>query len=140
MTTISPLRRPGRPKRDPTDYLLSNPQSTLSDNSLDSLFDSSTNIEQTSSPIELRRTTRQKSASNATTTINLKRSGENNDDQLQNPRKYPKLLTQALKDDVKIECQDHSIISPSVALAATRPLNQVCLIFLFFFFNSIFFI
>jgi len=34
------------------------------------------------------------------------------------------LLTQALKDDIKIECQDHSIISPSVAIAATRPLNQ----------------
>ena len=47
------------------------------------------------------------------------------DDPSQNPKKYPKLLTQALKDEVKIECQDHSIISPSVALAATRPLNQV---------------
>jgi hypothetical protein len=100
----------------------------LSENSLDSFFDTSTNAEQTSSPIVLRRTTRQTSASNTTTTINLKRLTDH-DDQSQNPRKYPKLLTQALKDDVKIECQDHSIISPSVAMAATRPLNQVRFIF-----------
>jgi hypothetical protein len=53
-----------------------------------------------------------------------------NDDQIQNPKKVAKLLTQALKDDVKIECQDHSIISSSVAIAATRPLNQVsCFLF-----------
>jgi hypothetical protein len=51
-----------------------------------------------------------------------------NDEQSQNSRKFPKLLTQALKDDIKIECQDHTIISPSVAIAATRPLNQVCFI------------
>ncbi len=96
---------------------------------MDALLDSSTNIEQTSSPIVLRRTTRQTSASNTNTTINFKRLMDN-DDQSQNSRKFPKLLTQALKDDIKIECQDHTIISPSVAIAATRPLNQVCFIFL----------
>lgn len=83
-------------------------------------------MEQTStnqSPIVLRRTTRQLSAS-TNNANNLKRSNDS-DDQMQNPRKYPKLLTQVLKDDVKIECQDHSIISTSAAIAATRPLNQV---------------
>jgi len=52
-----------------------------------------------------------------------------NDDQIQNPKKVAKLLTQGLKDDVKIECQDHSIISSSVAIAATRPLSQVSCFF-----------
>lgn len=47
------------------------------------------------------------------------------DDTGQNPTKHAKILTQVLKDDVKIECQDPSIISPSAALAATRPLNQL---------------
>jgi hypothetical protein len=61
------------------------------------------------------RPTRQTSASN------LKRLLDNNEP----PRKYPKLLAQALKDEIKIECQDHSIISSSTAIAATRPLNQV---------------
>ncbi|CAF4822976.1 unnamed protein product, partial [Rotaria socialis] len=62
-TTTTQPRKPGRPKRDKTDYLLSNPQSALSDNSLDSLYDSSGNHEPSSihypSPIVLRRTTRQ---------------------------------------------------------------------------------
>jgi hypothetical protein len=58
------------------------------------------------------------------TTTNLKRPIDN-DEHLQNSRKYPKLLTQALKDEVKVEYQDHSIISPSTAIAATKQLNQV---------------
>ncbi len=33
-------------------------------------------------------------------------------------------MTQALRDELKVECHDHSIISPSTAIAATRPLNQ----------------
>lgn len=70
-----------------------------------------------SSPVVLRRTTRQTSATN------LKRLLDNNEP----PRKYPKLLTQALQDEIKTECHDHSIISPSIALAATKPLNQVYL-------------
>lgn len=129
MTTPSTInttapRKPGRPKRDPSDYLLSNPQSTFSDNSLDSFFDSTTNTtnEQISSPIRLRRTA--KSNIHTNSTVNLKRTSEH-DELAQNPRKYPKLLTQALKDEVKVECNDHTIISPSVAIAATRPLNQL---------------
>ena len=47
------------------------------------------------------------------------------DDLGSNPAKHAKTLVQVLKDDVKIECQDPSIISPSAALAATRPLNQL---------------
>ncbi|CAF1063625.1 unnamed protein product [Adineta steineri] len=128
IATVSPSRKPGRPKREPTDYLLANPQSTLSDNSLDSFFEPSANLDPPltnhSSPIVLRRTTRKSSSSNMTTTINLKRSMDN-DDQVQVQRKLPKLLAQSLKDDIKMECQDHTIISPSVAIAATRPLNQL---------------
>lgn len=54
---------------------------------------------------------------------NLKRLADQ-DDSAPNPRKYPRLLTQALKDDVKTESTDQTIISPSIALAATRPLHQ----------------
>lgn len=46
------------------------------------------------------------------------------DDHGSNPAKHAKTLAQVLKDDVKTECQDPSIISTSAALAATRPLNQ----------------
>ncbi|CAF4978279.1 unnamed protein product, partial [Rotaria socialis] len=119
-------RKPGRPKRNQTDFLQTTnhcqtPQSTLSDGSLDALLDSSTNIDQPmtqTSPIVLRRTTRQSSTSN--TTINHKRSSDN-DEHLQNSRKFPKLLTQALKDDFKIGCQD---ISPTQTITATKLLNQ----------------
>ena len=41
------------------------------------------------------------------------------------PAKHAKTLAQVLKDDMKTECQDPSIISPLAALAATRPLNQL---------------
>ncbi len=34
------------------------------------------------------------------------------------------MLTQALKEELKVESYDPSIISPSTAIAATRPLNQ----------------
>lgn len=96
-------------------------QGLLTDASLDDLLDSSTNIDQPlsqTSPIVLRRTTRQSSGSHS---INFKRLADN-DDQIQNSRKYPKLLTQALKDEFKVECQD---ISPSTAIAATKLLTQV---------------
>ena len=77
------------------------------------------------SPLASRRGTRPPSTSNAAQQMsNFKRSADP-DDHLQNSRKYPRLLTQALRDEIKIECQDHSIISPSTALAATRPLHQV---------------
>ncbi|CAF2629926.1 unnamed protein product [Rotaria sp. Silwood2] len=118
-------RKPGRPKRNPTEYLLTTthiqtPQSTLSDGSLDSLLDSSANLDQPitpRSPNLNRRTTRQTSN---ITTMNLKRSSDN-DEHLQVPRKCPKLLTEALQKDLKIECQD---ISPSTAIAATKLLSQ----------------
>ncbi|CAF0950930.1 unnamed protein product [Adineta steineri] len=125
-------RKPGRPKRDPSDYLLGalncqTPLTGLSDGSLDALLDASAHLDQplleTSSPIVLRRQIKQTSVSN-TLTMNVKRSNDN-DEYLQNSRKQPKLLRQALEDDVKIEYQDHSIISPSTAVAATRQLNQL---------------
>ena len=107
-----------------SDYLLTTancqtPQSALSDSSLDALLDSSNNVDQPPihlTPITLRRTTRQASAANPN---DLKRSLDN-DEHLSNQRKYPKLLAEALK----VECHDPSAISPSTAIAATRPLNQ----------------
>jgi hypothetical protein len=105
----------------PSDYLLATPacrtpQSALSDGSLDALLDSSNNLEH-ESPIALRRTTRQ------TSKTTLKRLNDNDEHSQNNPRKYPKLLTQALKDEIKVENHDHSIISPSTAIAATRPIK-----------------
>lgn len=77
------------------------------------------------SPLASRRGIRPPSNSNGAQHMgNFKRLADP-DDHLENSRKYPRLLTQALRDEIKIECQDHSIISPSTALAATRPLHQV---------------
>ncbi|CAF4111965.1 unnamed protein product, partial [Rotaria sp. Silwood1] len=119
-------RKPGRPKRNPPEYLLTTtqiqtPQSTLSDGSLDALLDSTANLDQPitqTSPNLLRRTTRQTSNM---TSMNLKRPSDN-DEHLQVPRKCSKLLTEALQKDFKVECQD---ISPSTAIAATKLLSQV---------------
>ena len=89
---------------------------------LDALLHSSTNLDQTSTKtpsVVCHPTTRQPSASNATTSSKRILS---NDAYIHHPRKYPKLLTRALKDEFKAECQD---IASLDTIPRKQSFNQV---------------
>ena len=95
---------------------------------MDSSYDSTTNLDKSSmnplTPVIRLRTTRKLSTSNTEMTTKSKRSTDD-DDQLQSLRKQFKSTSQSTESDFKVECQNHFIISPSAAIAATRPLTKV---------------
>lgn len=103
------------------------PQSNLSDGSLDALLDSSITMETPqiqNSSIANRRSAQAASIGNMNTPhMNNKRSSDQ-DDPTQT-RKYPKLLTQALRDNIKVEYQEFSMNSSSGALGPLRLGTQV---------------
>ena len=116
------------------DYLLTTssgcetPHSNLSDGSLDALLDSTIHIDQASmqhSPIRLQRTGLHHSTSDLNQSLNSQKRSFDHDDTNQNIRKYPRLLTQALRDDVKIECQDPMMNSSSSNFVSSRNGHQV---------------
>ena len=87
------------------------------------MLDSSANLDQplpNTSPVVLRRTTRQTSGANGTT---LKRSFDH-EESPQNQRKQPKLLRQALRAEVKVECPDSSNVSSLTSLPSTQLIHQ----------------